>query len=115
MKRRNLLIGSLGVPVLPFVASGCSGSDAENPYLMGNYGPVPGESTFTELQVTGQIPEELTGRFLRNGPNPVGVDPSSHHWFVGRGMVHGVRLDGGRAPRPNIWNVTAQEFFQWED
>ena len=97
MKRRNLLIGSLGVPVLPFVASGCSGSDAENPYLLGNYGPVPGESTFTELQVTGEIPAELVGRFLRNGPNPVGVDPSSHHWFVGRGMVHGVRLSEGRA------------------
>ena len=32
---------------------------------------------------------------MRNGPNPKsGVSP---HWFFGNGMVHGVRLEGGRA------------------
>jgi 8'-apo-carotenoid 13,14-cleaving dioxygenase len=40
----------------------------------------------------------LEGRYLRNGPNPVGaVDPATHHWFMGDGMVHGVRLRGGKA------------------
>ena len=97
MKRRNLLIGSLGVPVLPILASGCNSGSEVNPYLQGNYGPVEVESTFTDLQVTGAIPKELQGRFLRNGPNPVGVDPGDHHWFIGRGMVHGVRLNEGRA------------------
>ncbi|MEZ5343787.1 MAG: carotenoid oxygenase family protein [Acidimicrobiales bacterium] len=38
------------------------------------------------------------GRSLRNGPNPIGdVDSLAHHWFVGNGMVHGVRLRGGKA------------------
>ena len=98
MKRRNLLLGGIGVPVLPFLASGCSrGADQVNPYLAGNYGPVDIESTLLDLKVTGSIPLELEGRFLRNGPNPVGVDPSEHHWFVGRGMVHGLRLEGGQA------------------
>ena len=56
------------------------------------------EVTLTELTVTGEIPEHLDGRYVRIGPNPVGQpDPATHHWFVGDGMVHGVRLRDGRA------------------
>jgi carotenoid cleavage dioxygenase len=48
--------------------------------------------------VTGQVPEGLQGRYLRNGPNPVSPpEPSSYHWFTGDGMVHGIRLRDGRA------------------
>jgi carotenoid cleavage oxygenase len=54
--------------------------------------------TAFDLEVTGVVPPELDGRLLRNGPNPVGaVDPLSHHWFTGTGMVHGLRLRDGRA------------------
>lgn len=68
------------------------------PYIEGNYGAVSEETTAVELAVTGKIPEELSGRYLRNGPNPIhAVDVSSHHWFIGDGMVHGVRLDAGHA------------------
>lgn len=67
-------------------------------YLSDNYAPVASEVTETDLTVIGDIPRELTGRYLRNGPNPAGdVDVATHHWFVGSGMVHGVRLDAGRA------------------
>lgn len=97
IRRRNFLKGSLGVPLLPAGISGCSGG-APNPYLADNYGPVPTESTVTDLKVTGAIPADLQGRFLRNGPNPAeGIDPGDHHWFVGRGMVHGMRLRDGKA------------------
>jgi 8'-apo-carotenoid 13,14-cleaving dioxygenase len=69
-----------------------------NPYLSGNCAPVADELTAFDLPVTGTIPVELEGRWLRNGPNPFDeVDPASHHWFIGDGMVHGVRLRGGRA------------------
>ena len=69
-----------------------------NPYLQGNYGPVHEEVTATQLNVTGTIPEELCGRYLRNGPNPVTPpDPGGYHWFTGDGMVHGIRLRDGRA------------------
>jgi carotenoid cleavage dioxygenase len=69
-----------------------------NPYLQGNYGPVHEEVTATELPVAGAIPEELNGRYLRNGPNPATApDPASYHWFTGDGMVHGIRLRDGRA------------------
>lgn len=70
----------------------------DSPYLSGNFAPVSEERTDRGLPVTGTIPEELEGRLLRIGPNPVEPpDPATHHWFTGNGMVHGVRLRGGRA------------------
>jgi carotenoid cleavage dioxygenase len=69
-----------------------------NPYLEGNFAPVPEETTAVDLPVTGVLPEALDGRLLRIGPNPTGpVDPATYHWFLGAGLVHGVRLRGGRA------------------
>jgi carotenoid cleavage dioxygenase len=70
----------------------------QNRYLAGNYAPVADEVTATELPVTGSLPEALSGRYLRNGPNPVSPpEPSTYHWFIGDGMVHGIRLRDGRA------------------
>ncbi|WP_028923715.1 carotenoid oxygenase family protein [Pseudonocardia acaciae] len=69
-----------------------------NTYLEGAFAPVHEELTVTDLAVTGTIPEYLDGRYLRNGPNPISeVDPAVYHWFVGDGMVHGVRLRDGQA------------------
>lgn len=66
--------------------------------LAGNYEPLREEVTATELPVTGALPRELDGRLLRIGPNsPVPDDPASFHWFLGSGMVHGLRLRDGRA------------------
>jgi carotenoid cleavage dioxygenase len=70
----------------------------QNPYLTGNFAPVSVETTAVDLPVTGTVPAHLDGRYLRNGPNPAGpVDPARHHWFLGTGMVHGVRLRAGKA------------------
>lgn len=67
-------------------------------YLHDNYAPVTEEVTAVDLPVVGELPAELAGRYLRNGPNPIGeVDPATHHWFVGDGMVHGIALRDGRA------------------
>jgi carotenoid cleavage dioxygenase len=70
----------------------------ENPYLTGNYAPVGNELTVADLPATGRLPDELRGRYLRNGPNPVTApEPGTYHWFSGDGMVHGVRIRDGRA------------------
>ena len=70
----------------------------ENVYVKGNFAPVHEEVVALDLPVTGTLPAELDGRYLRNGPNPIGpVDLRTHHWFVGTGMVHGVRLRDGKA------------------
>ncbi|GGS95449.1 carotenoid oxygenase family protein [Nonomuraea spiralis] len=65
-------------------------------YLSGDLAPVPDEIEAHDLEITGALPAELTGRYFRNGPNPrPGEDPG--HWFGGHGMLHGVRLRDGRA------------------
>jgi carotenoid cleavage dioxygenase len=69
-----------------------------NPYLEGNFAPVAEEVTVADLPVEGALPEQLNGRYLRNGPNPLGaVEPATYHWFTGEGMIHGIRLDSGKA------------------
>ncbi len=68
---------------------------ATAPHLLDNFAPVPDELTVTDLPVSGAIPPELTGWYLRNGPNP--RDAASPHWFLGDGMVHGVRIEAGTA------------------
>ena len=68
---------------------------ATAPHMLGNHAPVTTELTATALEVTGAVPPELTGWYLRNGPNP--REAASAHWFLGDGMVHGVRLEAGRA------------------
>jgi carotenoid cleavage dioxygenase-like enzyme len=66
-------------------------------FLQGPFAPVTAEVTVFDLPVTGTLPAELNGCYLRNGPNPMGLDGPGQHWFVGAGMVHGVRLRAGRA------------------
>lgn len=40
------------------------------PHLSGRFAPVTEEVDETGLEVTGELPAELDGLFLRNGPNP---------------------------------------------
>ncbi|GAB3216624.1 carotenoid oxygenase family protein [Mycolicibacterium hippocampi] len=63
-------------------------------FQRGNYAPVPEELTTFDLEVEGAVPAEVTGWYLRNGPNP---RETTGHWFTGDGMIHGVRIEGGRA------------------
>ena len=64
-------------------------------HLRGNFAPVDREVTATDLPVEGAIPPELRGLYLRNGPNP--RSGTSAHWFLGDGMIHGIRIEDGKA------------------
>jgi carotenoid cleavage dioxygenase len=71
---------------------------ASNRFLEGPFAPVHSEVTETSLKVTGSIPRELNGVLARIGPNPMQVaNPALYHWFMGDGMVHGLRLEDGAA------------------
>jgi carotenoid cleavage dioxygenase len=73
-------------------------ADKPNPYLTGIHAPMDAELTLDSLKVTGSIPSELDGRYIRIGPNPAAPEnPAAYHWFTGDGMVHGVRLHDGKA------------------
>ncbi len=64
-------------------------------HLEGNYAPVTREVTAEKLAVSGALPPELSGLYLRNGPNP--KSGASEHWFFGDGMLHGIEISRGEA------------------
>jgi len=67
---------------------------------IGALAPVADEVTVTSLDVTGQLPPELNGTLVRNGPNPfsgVAVGEDMLAWWVGPSMVHGIAVTEGDA------------------
>ena len=70
-------------------------ADSTPVHLRGNGRPVTEERSLSGLKVTGTIPGELDGRYVRNGANP--FTGTSTHPFFGDGMVHAVRLRDGKA------------------
>ena len=64
-------------------------------WLDGNFAPVREETESFELKIEGALPPELTGVYMRNGPNP--KNGPTGHWFLGDGMLHGVRIEAGKA------------------
>jgi carotenoid cleavage dioxygenase-like enzyme len=64
-------------------------------HLIGSRKPVFEEATIEGLQVIGEIPRDLNGRYFRNTANP--QTGYTEHWFIGDGMVHGVELRDGKA------------------
>ncbi|MBH8554809.1 carotenoid oxygenase family protein [Nostocaceae cyanobacterium CENA357] len=87
---------------------------ATNPYLKGNFAPVRKEITSDTLEVIGHLPPELSGMFVRNGPNPQHSPIGQYHWFDGDGMLHGVRISDGKATycnryvRTTGWKIEKQ-------
>jgi carotenoid cleavage dioxygenase-like enzyme len=74
-----------------------------NPYLVGPYAPAHDELTLTDLEVVGEIPDDLNGVYVRNGPNPQHEPNGRYHWFDGDAMVHSVHIAGGQATYRNRW------------
>ena len=64
-------------------------------WLRDNFAPTFEERTDFDLNVIGHIPDSLQGTLLRNGANPQSGE--SAHWFLGNGMLHGVRIEAGQA------------------
>jgi carotenoid cleavage dioxygenase len=63
------------------------------------------------LPVIGTLPPEMDGLFVRNGSNPQFPPLKHYHWFGGDGMLHGVRIQGGRASYRNRYVRTQG----WQD
>jgi Retinal pigment epithelial membrane protein len=70
-------------------------------FLEGSFAPVKEEITAFDLPVTGQAPAGLNGRYLRNGPNPLGLDDLDYHWFLGPGPRAARHRRPGRQGHPH--------------
>jgi len=58
---------------------------SDHPLLTGTHGPIADESVFDDLEVIGEVPQDLNGAYFRNGPNARYVGPGRYHWFDGDG------------------------------
>ncbi|HEX5314235.1 MAG TPA: carotenoid oxygenase family protein [Gammaproteobacteria bacterium] len=80
--------------------------ESTDPYLRDGFAPVHDECDASDLPVSGKLPAELAGVYVRNGPNPA-FAPISYTWpFDGDGMLHAVYLESGRARYRNRYVAT---------
>lgn len=100
----DVLEGAVGAALSPLVSGIAAFNrwrlpprDAPHPFLTGVHEPMSEELTLQDLPVEGAIPPELNGRYVRIGPNAAAPDPRTYHFFVGDGMLHGVRICDGQA------------------
>lgn len=75
--------------------------------LNGNNAPVDREDVFTDMTVIGQVPADLNGLYVRNGPNAFYPPDWRYHAYDGDGMLHAVRFENGRVSYRNRWIETA--------
>lgn len=73
----------------------------QNPYVHGAYAPIADEIVAHDLKVIGEIPRDLHGVYVRNGPNPRFSTKGRHHWFDGDAMLHAVHFEDGKASYRN--------------
>ncbi len=85
-----------------------------NKYLQGNFAPIEDERIveFEEMEVIGEMPSDLEGVYVRNGPNLNHPPLGNYHRYDGDGMLHGLRFKDGRATYRNKWIRT--DCFQEE-
>ena len=89
------------------IAVAATVGDTVNPYTIGVYAPVQHEITAENLTVIGEIPKDLNGVYLRNGPNRQFDAPGRYHLFDGDGMIHAVHFENGKARYRNRFVKTA--------
>ena len=81
-----------------------------NPYLMGNFAPVSDENeayTIENHHIRGTVPKDISGVYLRNGPNPKFIPSNGRqHWFDGDSMIHAIRIKDGQLKYSNKYTMT---------
>ncbi len=77
--------------------------DTDNPYLRGLFAPVDAEYTATtdDMEVIGEIPDDLNGMYVRNSHNQMHAPMGTYHPFDGDGMLHAIRFEDGKATYRN--------------
>lgn len=76
-------------------------SPSDHPYLNGAWTPNFDEYDANDMEVIGEIPADIDGVYIRNTENPVHDAIGRYHPFDGDGMLHMMRLSGGKAEYKN--------------
>lgn len=75
--------------------------DDNHPYRTGPWQPNMREYDALEPEVTGSIPSDLKGIYIRNTENPVRESLGRYHPFDGDGMLHSISFDQGKCEYRN--------------
>ncbi|KAL9650462.1 hypothetical protein ABK040_004686 [Willaertia magna] len=79
----------------------------KNPFFRDNFAPVHDELTVNHLTcIHGEIPKDINGMYIRNGPNPQFSPLFKLHWFEGDGHLHAIKFDNGKASYLNRYVQT---------
>lgn len=74
---------------------------SDHPYLNGAWAPNFEEYDADDMKVIGRIPADIDGIYVRNTENPVHQPIGMYHPFDGDGMLHMMKISGGRAEYKN--------------
>src|ERR1044072_7524893 len=107
--RRDLLMlaGHLGLAGAVLPRRAIAGPDRPISFLEAGFAPVHDELDVKDLIVRGEVPRQIAGAYLRNGPNPAYPPISYTYPFDGEGMVHAVTFVDGKASYRNRFVMTA--------
>ena len=85
-----------------------------SPYNAPGFKPVHNLCSNVPLRVSGKIPDDLEGVYLRNGTNlQFEQTKGRYHMFNGAGMLHQVQIKAGKATYSNTYVKTPR--YQIED
>ena len=73
----------------------------DHPYRNGAWTPNFDEYDADDMEVIGEIPADIDGIYVRNTENPVHKAIGKYHPFDGDGMLHMMRISGGKAEYKN--------------
>ncbi|MDR2332322.1 MAG: carotenoid oxygenase family protein [Burkholderiaceae bacterium] len=73
------------------------------PALNGNNAPVQQEDHWDDLEVIGEVPQDMNGLYVRNGPNSYYQPEWRYHAYDGDGMLHAVHFNKGKVSYRNKW------------
>ena len=80
---------------------------ATNPHLSGRFTPVHRQIDAVVTEIDGEVPADLVGAYLRNGPNPKFPPLGSYTYpMEGDGMLHGLWFEPGGVRYRNRWVTT---------
>jgi len=76
-------------------------ADDEHPYRSGVWQPQHKEYDAWNMDVVGEIPQDLNGVYLRNTENPLFEPIKRYHPFDGDAMLHAISFEAGEARYAN--------------
>ncbi len=78
----------------------------DHPYRSGAWRPNTREYDVIEPVVTGDLPDDLNGTYIRNTENPLHDSLGRYHPFDGDGMLHSMHFDNGHVQYRNRYIPT---------